>query len=76
MQRRQRHNLLFRAACDGLKLLAILLAGFISACLFLSPFGAAIQIVDVMKVALPFFLRLAVCLLSLIAIAGLLESLE
>lgn len=76
MQRRQRHSLLFRVACDGLKLLAILLAGFIAACLFLSPFGMADQVVEVMKIALPFFLRLAVCLLSLIAIAGLLESLE
>jgi hypothetical protein len=76
MQRRQRHNVLFRVACDGLKLLAILLAGFISACLFLAPFGATGQVTELMKVALPFFFRLAVCLLSLIAIAGLFESLE
>jgi len=76
MQGRQRHSLLFRVACDGLKLLAILIAGLISACLFLSPFGMADQVVDILRVALPFFFRLAVCLLSLIAIAGLFESLE
>lgn len=76
MRRPQRHNLLFHAACQGLKLLAILIAGFISACLFLAPFGTLFQVEAVIRVAMPFFFRLMVCLLSLIAIAGIYESLE
>jgi hypothetical protein len=75
MKQRKRHNLLFRVACEGLKLLAILLVAFICACLFLSLFGAT-QVIEVMPMALQFFLQLAACLLSLIAIAALMESLE
>jgi hypothetical protein len=76
MRKPHRHNVLFRAACEGLKLLAILLAGFICACLFLAPFGAFEQAEKLIFAATPFFLRLTVCLLSLMAIAGLIESLE
>ena len=76
MRRPHRHNLLFRAACEGLKLLALMLAGFISACLFLAPFGAFEQAEAIIQVALPFFFRLTVSLLSLIAISGLFEALE
>jgi hypothetical protein len=76
MRRNHRHNLLFRAACEGLKLLAIMLAGFICACLFLAPFGAFDQAERMIQVAMPFFFRLSVSLFSLIAIAALFESLE
>ena len=76
MRRPHRHNLLFRAACEGLKLLAIMVAGFISACLFLAPFGAVDQAETLIRVAMPFFFRLTVSLASLIAIAGLFESLK
>lgn len=76
MRRPHRHNLLFRAACEGLKLLAIMVAGFICACLFLAPFGAFEQAERLLQVAMPFFFRLTICLFSLIVIAGLLESLE
>ncbi|MEL6398927.1 MAG: hypothetical protein AAFO87_08970 [Cyanobacteria bacterium J06607_6] len=76
MRKPHRHNLLFRAACEGFKLLAIMVAGFISACLFLAPFGAAEQAETLIRVAIPFFSRLAVSLTSLIAIAGLFESLK
>jgi hypothetical protein len=76
MRRHNRHNLLFRAACEGLKLLAIMLAGFICACLFLAPFGAFEQAERLIRVAMPFFFRLTVSLFSLIAIAALFESLE
>lgn len=76
MRRPHRHNLLFRAACEGFKLLALMVAGFISACLFLAPFGAFEQAEALVRAALPFFFRLTVSLLSLVAIAGLFESLE
>jgi hypothetical protein len=76
MRRHHRHNLLFRAACEGFKLLAIMLAGFICACLFLAPFGAFEQAERMIQVAMPFFFRLSVSLFSLIAIAALFESLE
>lgn len=76
MRRPHRHNLLFRVTCEGFKLLAIMVAGFICACLFLAPFGAFEQAEKLVQVALPFFLRLTVCLFSLVAIADLFESLE
>ncbi|MEM6519432.1 MAG: hypothetical protein AAF892_03760 [Cyanobacteria bacterium P01_D01_bin.71] len=76
MRRSHRHNFLFRAACEGLKLVALMLAGFISACLFLAPFGAFDQAEVLIQVAMPFFFRLIVSLFSLIAIAGLFEALE
>lgn len=76
MRQRHPHNFLFRLACDGLKILAILFTGFIAACLFLTPFGLAVEIEGVMYVALPFFFRLTICLFALISLAGFLESLE
>ncbi len=76
MRRRQSHNLLFRVACQGLRLLAILVAGFICACLFLGPFGTAAQVELLIRAAIPFFWQLTACLLSLVAIAGIFESLE
>jgi len=76
MRRPHRHNFLFRATCEALKLLALMIAGFVSACLFLAPFGAFDQAEALIRVAMPFFFRLAVSLLSLIAIAGLFEALE
>lgn len=76
MRRPHQHNFLFRAACEGFKLLALMVAGFISACLFLAPFGAFEQMTALVTAAIPFFVRLTVSLLSLIAIAGLFESLE
>mgnify|MGYP005838765149 CR=1 FL=1 len=71
-----RHTLLFRMACDGLKLLALLLAGFICACLFLLPFGAGPQATVLVETVMPFFAKLTVSLLSLLAIAVIFESLE
>ena len=76
MRRPHRHNLLFRAACEGFKLLAIMLAGFICACLFLAPFGGFAQAEQLILAALPFFFRLTVCIFSMVAIAGLVEALE
>lgn len=76
MRRPHQHTFLFRVACEGLKLLAVMLAGFISACLFLAPFGAFDQAETLLRSAMPFFFKLTVSLLSLIAIAGLFESLE
>ena len=76
MRNRRSHRLLFRVTCEGLRLLAILIAGFICACLFLAPFGNAGQIASLVATAMPFFLKLAACLLSLTAIAGIFESLE
>lgn len=76
MRNRHPHNLLFRVTCEGLRLLAILIAGFICACLFLAPFGAAEQVEVLISTAMPFFLKLAACLLSLMAIAGIFESLK
>ncbi len=75
MKQRQPHSFLFRVAGDGLKVLAILLAAFICACLLLSLFGAGPQILVVMPVALRFFWQLTACLLALIAIAAFVESL-
>ena len=74
MKHANHHNLLFRIACDALKLLAIITFGFMAACLFLFPFGAAALAQPLVAAAMPFFLKLAVCILSVIAIAGLLES--
>lgn len=76
MRRPHYHNFLFRAACEGLKLVALMLAGFISACLFLAPFGALDQVEPIIQIAMPFFFRLTVSLFSLVAIAGLFEALE
>ncbi|MDB9528456.1 hypothetical protein PN498_20865 [Oscillatoria sp. CS-180] len=76
MRRPHRHNFLFRIACEGLKLLAILVMCFICACLFLAPFGALVQVEAVIDVVVPFFLRLAICLLGMLVLAGLFESLE
>ncbi|MEO0986432.1 MAG: hypothetical protein AAFY20_12880 [Cyanobacteria bacterium J06639_14] len=76
MKNRQPHSLLFRVTSEGLRLLAILVAGFICACLFLAPFGTAEQVEVIVRTAMPFFLKLAGCLLSLIAIAGIFESLK
>ncbi len=76
MRNRRPHRLLFRVTCEGLRLLAILIAGFICACLFLAPFGNPVQIEGLIRTAIPFFLKLTACLLSLTAIAGIFESLE
>jgi hypothetical protein len=35
----KRHSLLFRLACEGLRLTLLLFAAFIAACLVLAPFG-------------------------------------
>ena len=51
-------------------------AGFICACLFLAPFGPAVQVAVLVQTAMPFFVRLTASLISLMIIAGLLESLE
>ncbi|WP_204137160.1 hypothetical protein [Halomicronema sp. CCY15110] len=75
MRQPQRHNLLFRAACEGLKLLAYGMAGFISVCLFWALFGTVEQTEAMVRVVMPVFLRLTVGLMSLFAIAGLIESL-
>lgn len=72
---RPQHNLLFRMACDGLRLLAILTFGFIAACLFLAPFGAMTIAQTLMARALPFLLKLASCLVCVLLIAGFIESL-
>jgi uncharacterized membrane protein SpoIIM required for sporulation len=76
MRQPQRHNLLFRAACEGLKLLALIVAGFISICLLWAVFGTVEQTEALMRVVMPVFFRLTVGLMSLFAIAGLIESLE
>lgn len=76
MKRFNRHSFLFRAACQGLRVLFVMLATFICACIFLAPFGGLVQVERVLLAAMPFFFRLTVCLLSLFAIAGLFESLE
>ncbi|MEM6838718.1 MAG: hypothetical protein AAF609_17915 [Cyanobacteria bacterium P01_C01_bin.120] len=76
MRQSHHHNFLFRAACEGVKLVALMLAGFMSACLFLAPFGAFDQAGALVQIAMPFFLRLMIALSSLIAIAGLFEALE
>ncbi|MEM6714222.1 MAG: hypothetical protein AAGD09_18805 [Cyanobacteria bacterium P01_F01_bin.56] len=76
MRRSHHHSFLFRAACEGFKLLALMFAGFICACLFLAPFGPAVQVAVLVQTAMPFFVRLTASLISLIIIAGLLESLE
>ncbi|MEL6381277.1 MAG: hypothetical protein AAFQ89_02150 [Cyanobacteria bacterium J06626_18] len=76
MRKRQPHRLLLRVTFEGLRLLAILIAGFICACLFLAPFGNSAQIEELVRAAIPFFLKLAACLLSLTAIASIFESLE
>lgn len=69
------HNLFFRMACDGLKLLAIITFGFVAACLFLAPFGAFAFAQILMERALPFLLRLASCLVCILLLAGFAESL-
>ncbi len=76
MRRPHRHNFLFRAACEGLKLLAFMVAGFISVCLFLAAFGAFEQVEAFTQSVLLFCFRLMISLISLMVIAGLLESLE
>jgi hypothetical protein len=76
MRRPQRHNLLFRAACEGLKLLAFMVVGFVSICLFWASFGSVEQAATLMQIAIPFFLRLTIALVSLFAMAGLIESLD
>ncbi len=72
----RRHSVLFRMACDGLRLAVLLFAGFITACLFLAPFGGVDQAEQLLLTALPFFLRLATTLLSLFMIAIIYESLN
>ena len=76
MRRPHRHNALFRAACEGLKLFAFMMIGFMAVGLFLLLCGAFEQAEVLVQIAMPFFLRLLVTLVSLMAIAGLFESLE
>ncbi|NEQ32409.1 MAG: hypothetical protein F6K04_15640 [Leptolyngbya sp. SIO4C5] len=75
MKRPNRYSFLFRIACDALRLLAIATFGFLAACLFLMPFGAAALASTLMTNALPFFLQLATCILCIMAIAGFIEAL-
>ncbi len=75
MRQPQRHNLLFRATCEGLKLVAFMLAGFVSVCLFWALLGSAEQTETLVRVVMPVFMRLTVALMSLFAISGLIEAL-
>ncbi|MGF1460203.1 MAG: hypothetical protein ACFBSG_14400 [Leptolyngbyaceae cyanobacterium] len=76
MRRPHRHNFLFRIACEGLRLLACVIAACVCICLFLIPFGATAQAEALFQATMPFFSRLSLALLSLLMIAGLLESLD
>jgi hypothetical protein len=76
MKNVNRHSFLFRAACQGLRVLFVMLATFVCACLFLAPFGGVAQVGRLLLAAIPFFFRLTVCLLSLFAISSFFESLE
>jgi hypothetical protein len=71
----KRHSLLFRLACEGLRLTLLLFAAFIAACLLLAPFGGIAWSEELFQTALPFFTRLAVSLFSVFAIAIVYESL-
>jgi uncharacterized membrane protein SpoIIM required for sporulation len=53
-----------------------MVAGFISICLLWAVFGTVEQTEALMRVVMPVFFRLTVGLMSLFAIAGLIESLE
>ena len=75
MRQPQRHNLLFRATCEGLKVVAFMLAGFISVCLFWALLSTGEQPEALVRVVMPMFVRLTVALMSLFAIAGFIESL-
>lgn len=76
MRRPHRHNFLFRAACEGLKLFALMVMSFMTIGLFLLLCDAFDEAEALVQVAIPFFFRLLVALISLLAIAGLFESLE
>jgi hypothetical protein len=73
---RKKHSILFRAAVEGLKLLAIVLALLIVVSLLLAPFGAFSATESLIRIALPSFFRLTLVLLSLLSVSGLYESFE
>lgn len=74
MQKPETHSLLFRLACDGLRLSFLLFIAFITACLLLAPFGGIIHAEKILLEALPFFVRLSISSLSLFLIAITYES--